>query len=207
MNHIWYIRTIYGKYNNKEPKMMTTDSAGDGRSEVRELNRLYLVFLQARLMGHGDPLGLPKPVSAHLPDMPEDLIGRLAGYPQAMFRFNFETFERPQIRESVDRADAALAEMQLILLANARNLSRQNPYAARVFLRVSAIQVRLLAQLAITELSTLAGQRDLVRCAYVRLTWMWTELFASSAPERSRLLILLGLQPSVEFNSRLMFSR
>jgi hypothetical protein len=139
-------------------------------------------------------------VAAVLAELADERSRGLADYPQAMFRFDFERLLTRPSEEPEAAADPALAGLHILLLVSSRHLCRQNPYAARLYLRLSAAQVTALGDLPMTEMQALAARRHLVRCAYVRLSWMWLELIRTVEPDRARLLILLGLQPSVELN-------
>lgn len=180
--------------------MTSRSPATDVPAEIRELNGLFLSFLRERRAQRADTLGLPGPVAAVLAELSDERLVLLAAYPQAMFRFELDALAAGDPDGPAADIDPDLADLQLMLLVSARNLCRQNPYAARLYLRLSAPQVRLLAALVMTDMPVLAGRHRLVRCAYLRLSWMWPELFRTADTDRERALILLGLQPNVELN-------
>jgi hypothetical protein len=179
---------------------MSHSLPSDGHTEIQELNRVFLNFLRGRLTARADMLGLPGQVAAVLADMADERISGLAAYPQAMFRFNLEALDAATETEPTEPVDPALAGLHILLLVSARHLCLEKPYAARLFLRLTPAEVEALGALPMTELQRVAARRRLVRCAYVRLSWMWTELIRAVEPDRARALILLGLQPSVELN-------
>jgi hypothetical protein len=199
---------IYGKYNGKEPSMRANDPAVDGLTEIRELNRLFLTFLRGRLATRGENLGLPRTVAAAIATGSDDLIWRLAQFPQAMFRLDVAAIRRREVTDAAaGDVDSSLSALQLILLVSVRNLCRSSPYSARLYLRLSRDDATTLSTLPVTELPAISSRDDVVRCAYPRIAWMWPELLRSAHPERTHALLLLALQPRVEINPPLLLSR
>lgn len=188
--------------------MIPAPRALDGLAEVRELNRLFLTFLRGRLASRGESHGLPRNVAATIASASDDLIRRLAAFPQAMFRLDLGPLTRHEVMDpAAGEVDGSLGALQLILLVSVRNLCRSNPYAARLYLRLATDQVAVLAALTITELPVICHRHDIVRCAYSSLAWMWPELLRSVQPEHADALVLLALQPPVEINPPLVLSK
>jgi len=188
---------------------MTQQNPADGLAELCELNRLFLTFLRARLGAGRERFGLPGQAASVLADAPDGILRRLAAYPQALFRLDFDVLARREIQDAgaAATADAQTRSLQLMLLVSIRHLSRQHPYGARLYLRLSAAQVHELSNLAILDLPELARRESLIGCAYNGLQWLWTELVNADKPDRVRVLILLGLQPMIELNAAALLNR
>ncbi len=197
--------------------MKQTDHPADALPELRELNRLFLSMLRARLVRGESCEELPSPATAVLAGATDEVVDRLAAYPQALFQIVLDREPaadrsaanprgtppgRVEDGRPVD-ADATLTVPMLMLLVSARHLSRQHPYAARLYLRLSPGQQHALGALAIADLPALARRDGIVRCAYGETTWMWQRLVAARQPHRTRSLVLLGLQPRIELNAPL----
>lgn len=182
--------------------MNATTPPQDPLTEVRELNRLFLDYLRAQSAADQTGLGLPGEAGTVLRRIPEAALARLADYPQAMFRIDLGRIRDRDVREpqTVCALPSALVALHSMLLVSARHLARENPFAARLFLRLDADGVRELAALAVADLPTLAARAGIIRCAFGRLQWMWRELFREREPAEDRALILLGLQPNIELN-------
>jgi hypothetical protein len=168
---------------NKAPTMTNQNTLAEGLSEVRELNRLFLVFLRKRLAETDANWGLPAPAAKALAQATDDSVRRLAAYPQALFCFDFSQLRARGVHEATGTPiDPSLRALQSMLLVSARHISRQHPYAARLHLRLSAEQARVLTALPITDLPAIARNQQIVLCAYRKLAWMWTKLLQCPEP-------------------------
>ncbi len=181
--------------------MAAAHPADEGLTELRDLNRLFLNFVRTHVSRGSSVLGLPAPTAEKLAGLDNSTVERLAGYPQAMFRFGFDVLGSRHVQDAGEQAvDGALRMVQGMLLYGARKLAREHAYAARLYLRLEPAQVRSLRDLAITDLDMLARREGAVHSAYRTGSWMWSALLCSEPADDRRALILLGLQPSVELN-------
>ena len=182
----------------------------DGLEEVREWNRLFLVYLRDQLVRGQHPPGLPRAAARALGKASAETIERLAEFPQALFRLRLAAPTEDRVMDLAQAArepDAARQAIQLALLVSARSLCRKSPYAARLYLRLSDAETRRLGETPFGDLPALSLMPDLVTCAYRELSWMWAELLAARKPESKRRLLLLGLQPRIELNAPISLTR
>jgi hypothetical protein len=178
--------------------MPANDPAIDGIDELRELNQLFLLFLK-----HLDEVslrtyGLPQTVARALKFAPAEQLDALAAFPRALFKFNLDPAGRRHVLDPALSDALARQALHVALLVSAWNLSRKSGYAARLFLRLSDPEIRLLRTMPLTDLAGAALARDLVSCAFQDAIWMWRELLTETRPDCRRRLLLIGLQPQAQ---------
>ena len=179
--------------------MPQNDPPIDGIDDLRELNQLFLLFLK-----HQDDInlagfGFPAAVARALRAAPIEQLDALADFPRALFRLDLDAvggssgMQTPAVIH-----DPGRHALNVTLLVSAWNLSRKSGYAARLFLRLSDPEIRVLRTTALRDLAALALQADLVSCAFLDSIWMWQELLTETCPDGRRRLLLIGLQPQTQ---------
>jgi hypothetical protein len=94
--------------------------------------------------------------------------------------------------------DASYQALQLTILHSAWNIARRSRYAGRLFLGLSASEIKRLRATPLGELHGAALGNEVVGCAFANAGWLWTGILTETTPERRRQLRLLALQPNVE---------
>jgi hypothetical protein len=74
-------------------------------------------------------------------------------------------------------------------------MSRQSPYAARLFLGLEEQDLRALRATTLSELPRLSASGQLLTCAFPDSVRLWQKLLTETRPESRRQLLLIGLQP------------
>ncbi|WP_428100691.1 hypothetical protein [Candidatus Rariloculus sp.] len=167
---------------------------------VRELNRLFLCFLQARAHERLECLGLAETTVATLRSAPAAALDPLAEFPGALFRLKLDAVGPHIMDPKPLSTDPAQIALQAGILSGAWHLARRSTYSARLFLAMSEAEVHLLRSMPLLELSRLAFTVDLITCAYLDAEWVWIELLTETRREYRRHLLLIGMQPNLADN-------
>ena len=170
----------------------------DRLEEIRELNRLFLAYVQV-CARHGRPcMGLPRRAARRLVEAQPETLERLAQLPAALFRLDLErapgTRDRAAPEQHMDRMRLSLA---LTILNSAWHMARERGFEARMFLHLSKTSVRRLRVTPLSGIPELAYTPNLLRCAFVESRLTWPALFQREEPEAMRMLTLIALQPKV----------
>jgi len=187
----------------KEVSMPPNSAHVDGLAELFELNRLFLISLRSDLRNGDNSYALPAAAIRLVRRATSQTLEGLAGFPQALFDLDLGELQGLGVDDqSAPRLEPVARALNLTILISAWNMSRQSGYAARLFLRLSAGDIRALRTTPLSELPRLSMQDRLVVCAFREPEWLWAELLTEVRPEQRRRLLLLGLQPHSEINRR-----
>ena len=178
--------------------MPPTAPSWDQLQQVHELNRLFLTYLQTRVRGDRDCLGLPDGARAILRKTSSESLAGIAEFPRALFDLKLDDRAVPQVRDPLPgRDDAARYALSLTILLCAWSLSRQSAYQARLLLGLETRTIQRLRAMQLADLQQLAHVPRLVLCAFAGRDWLWSELLADARPEARQQLALIALQPGV----------
>ena len=173
--------------------MTETPGLDDWLGDLRALNRLFLSYL-AMLAREARPcLNLPAQVVRRLRDAAPESLDRIADLPVALFRLDLGTAQLGQALPR-DRHEQARYSLALTILSSARHLARSQPFEARTFLQLSALDLRRLRSVRVAELATLARSPSLLRCAFSEAGLTWPALVRAQHLD-ARTLTLIALQP------------
>jgi hypothetical protein len=165
--------------------------------EIAELNRLFLSHLRDRAGKGLDCLDLAPSAARLLTRVPGMRLESAALFPRALFRLHLRWADEPAPAEQGESSAPAAHALQLTLLMSAWNLSRHSAYKAKLFLGLTAQQLRRLRVTPLSRLPAMASGRGLVGCAFSDDEWLWRELLTETRPEFKRQLLLMVLQPRV----------
>jgi hypothetical protein len=97
--------------------MSTNHATLDGLEELREWNRLFLVYLRNQLAHGQHPIGLPLAAGRALGKASTDTVERMADFPQALFRLRLPGPRQDRVAvSSGGEPDPACRAIQLALL-------------------------------------------------------------------------------------------
>ena len=170
----------------------------DQLQQVHELNRLFLTYLQTRVRGDRDCLGLPAGARSLLRKTTAEALAVIAEFPRALFDLKLDDRAAPQVRDPLpSRGDAARHALSLTILLCAWSLSRQSAYQARLLLGLEPRAIQRLRAMQLIDLQQLAHVPELVLCAFAGRDWLWNELLTDARPEARQQLALIALQPGL----------
>jgi len=170
----------------------------DQLQQIHELNRLFLTYLQTRVRGDRDCLGLPDGARAILRRTSPEALAVIAEFPRALFDLRLDDRAPPPVRDPLpSREDAARHALCLTILLCAWSLSRQSAYQARLLLGLETRTIQRLRAMQLTDLQQLAHVPQLVLCAFAGRDWLWSELLSDARPEARQRLVLVALQPGL----------
>jgi len=171
--------------------------------EIRELNHLFLIMLQqlaqTQVQTRGQCLGLDTAIARRLRSAPPAVLQGMAAYPRALFSLNLDPPEGPVsgFEDTGDALERARLALTLTLALTAWNMSRQRGFQARMFLGLSAAEVRRLRAMPLLEVQRLGARPGLVSCAFPGATSVWATLLRHAARGLPPALRLVGLQPNL----------
>ena len=166
--------------------------------EIRELNYLFLCFLQAAARSGANCLGLDPAVAKPLRRASSARIGRMTGFPRALFSLDLEEGS-PSLGGKLNlprtRLEQTREALTLTVLLCAWNMSRRRVFQARMFLGLSATAIRRLRTLPLSELHQFGRSPRLLSCAFRGVPGLWAGLLRQQDTAVPRALALIGLQP------------
>lgn len=171
--------------------------------EIRELNHLFLIMLQqlaqtqAQTQSRAQCLGLDTSIARRLRSAAPAVLLGMAAYPRALFSLNLNPPESPgsDFEATGDALERARLALTLTLALTAWNMSRQRGFQARMFLGLTAAEVRRLRAMPLLEVQRLGARPGLVSCAFPGATSIWATLLRHAARGLPPALRLVGLQP------------
>lgn len=170
----------------------------DHLEQIRELNRAFLGLLQSQARSQRDCLGLPPAAMSVLCEAGGGLLDEVARFPRALFHIDCAVAARVGAEPSATAGlDPGRYHLTLQILWTVRHTSRQSPHQARVLFDVDGDQITHVASLTLPDLERLAGQPDVLRCAFRARGWLWSRLLTDVRPESRRHLALIALQPGL----------
>ncbi len=175
---------------------MHTDTEQADLEQVQELNRLFLMFLQARARNAQFCFGLPESIVDLLRCANSMTLDRAAQLPRALFRLELNepaTGDRLPLAESRDAL--ALESLQLTILLTVWNVGRRSPYRARALFGLPTRLLNRLRGLSLSELPNIAVTAELVACSFDDADWLWQRLLTTIDPLEHERLKLVALQP------------
>ncbi|HSG63823.1 MAG TPA: hypothetical protein VLD39_02440 [Gammaproteobacteria bacterium] len=182
---------------------MSSDARdADWLEEIRELNRLFLNYLLARCEAGRPCPGLPRRVAHQLAEASPAALERLAALPTGLFRLAIEsgTGARDGLRP-VSRIEQLRVSLALTILSSAWHMARSRSFEARAFLHLSERELRRLRAMPLSLLPLLAGNEDLLQCAFADAGLTWSALVGAERQDPPRMLILIALQPDLALGS------
>jgi hypothetical protein len=185
----------------EEGGTMSTDGALAAELEVvRELNRLFLKYLQQRAREGLPCLGLARELAAELRELAPAVLDRMANLPSALFCLDLA--EATRARERVTPLHRPLEQMQLALvltmLHSAWHMTRRRPFEARLFFKLSPATIRCLRATPLSEIHSLTDTPGIVKCAFPDGRLTWSAIMHRGDSEALRMMTLIALQPEVE---------
>jgi len=187
---------IYPKKGRVE--MVSESRRADRLEEIRELNRLFLTYVQVCARQGRPCMGLPARVARRLVEAQPETLERVAELPAALFRLDLECLHRTRDRAAPERhVDRMRLSLALTILNSAWHMARERGFEARMFLRLSTTSLRRLRVTPLSSIPELAFAPDLLRCAFADCRLTWLALFDGDAPEATRMLTLIALQPKI----------
>ena len=179
-----------------DPSMLHPVPRPDELAEIRELNRLFLVLLQARARRGADCLGLTASVASAIGDASPAVIEGMAAFPRALFVLNLSAARAGTAGEARDdELGWSRRALALTVLLTAWHMSRQRSFQARMFLGLSVREAGYLRSLPLSELPRLAPEPQLLGCAFPQAKLLWTALLRHAKDGLPPALRLVGLQP------------
>ncbi len=187
---------IYPKKGRVE--MRSERRRADRLEEIRELNRLFLAYAQARARQGRPCMGLPRRAARRLAEAEAETLARLAELPAALFRLDLERTPGARDRLAPERhIDRMRLSLALTILNSAWHMARERGFEARMFLHLSTTSLRRLRVTPLSSIPDLASAPDLLRCAFAEGRLTWPALFNGNEPEAVRMLTLIALQPKL----------
>jgi hypothetical protein len=169
---------------------------GDRLAELRELNRLFLMFLQARAREGLSCMNLPRSVARGLRDMAPAGLDRVAALPTALFRLDLgRAGGTRELATPARRMQQMHLSLNLTVLNSAWHMARGPAFEARMFLHLSRPSLDRLRETPLSTLPALACEPDLLSCAFTEARHTWPALVRHEDPSASRMLLLIALQP------------
>jgi hypothetical protein len=167
--------------------------------EIRELNCLFLRFLQAAARSGADCLGLDPSLAEPLRRASSAHIERIAGLPRALFSLDLEHGSSLGGKPNLPRSSLAQTReaLTLTVLLCAWNMSRRRAFQARMFLGLSGTAIRCLRTLPLSELHHFRRSPRLLSCAFPGAPGLWAGLLREQDTGVPRALTLIGLQPKL----------
>jgi hypothetical protein len=170
----------------------------DQLQQVHELNRLFLSYLQSRVLEGRDCLGLPEGARSILAKTTVDVLAAIAEFPRALFDIELDGHRSPPSRDPLrSREDSVRHALYLTISLCAWTLSRQSAYQARLLLGLESRAIQRLRAMQLSELQPLSHLPNLVQCAFTGRGWLWTGLLLDTRPEARRRMALIALQPGI----------
>ncbi len=163
--------------------------------QVRELNRAFLAFIQARTIAGRDCLGLVGEARESLRGADAVLLDHVARFPRALFKLRCGQVEPAM---PAGERDARHHDLALSVLLAVRQTSRQSPSQARLLFGLDAAQLQFVRALGLPEVEQLSSRPDVLRCAFAAQDWVWRHLLTDTRPELRRQLALIALQPRLD---------
>lgn len=178
---------------------MASDSGGTDRlEEIRELNRLFLTYAQARARQGQPCMDLPRSAARRLVEAPAETLESLAALPAALFRLDLDRAQGTRDGAARERhMDRMRLSLALTILNSAWHMARERGFEARMFLHLSTASLRRLRLTPLSGIPELANMPDLLRCAFAECRFTWPALFHREEPEARRMLTLIALQPKL----------
>lgn len=178
--------------------MPTETRYADWLEEIHELNRLFLSYVRARADAGQPCLGLPPRVARRLREACPKTLDRVADLPTALFQLRVESTDGSRgLAEPKRPLEQMHLSLALTILNSAWHLARSRPFEARMFLHLSARQLRDLRATPLARLPALAGAPGVLSCAFAHGGLTWPALMRHGEPDKSRMLILIALQPEL----------
>lgn len=178
--------------------MASESRRADRLEEIRELNRLFLAYVQACARQGRPCMGLPRRIARRLVEAQPETLERLAELPAALFRLDLERLPRTRDRAAPERhVDRMRLSLALTILSSAWHMARERSFEARMFLHLSKTGLRRLRATPLSSIPELAFAPDLLQCAFAECRLTWPALFQGDEPEVVRMLTLIALQPKV----------
>lgn len=176
----------------------------DQLEQLRELNRLFLEFLQTAARERVDCLGLPETARPALLAASGTQLELAAAFPRALFRLSIDEAlpAAPPWNPAVDAVraplEAARHALRLTILLCAWTLCRQSIYHARLLLGLESRAMQRLRALQLKDLQDLVHAPGAVLCAFADRPRLWSELLTETRPEARQQLALIALQPGLD---------
>lgn len=178
--------------------MASEGRRADRLEEIRELNRLFLAYAQARARQGRPCMGLPRRAAGRLVDAQPETLERLAELPAALFRLDLgRTQGMRDLAAPEQHMDRMRLSLALTILNSAWHMARERGFEARIFLHLSKTTLRRLRATPLSSIPELAYAPGLLSCAYAECQLTWPALFQRDEPEAARMLTLIALQPNV----------
>lgn len=173
-------------------------------AQVHEANRLFLTSLKGRDDETLERLGFPLAAVESLRRAEPEELDALAEFPRALFRLRIEPrATRAPARAAVPvraaRDMSAAQILELTILYGVWSICRDSTYKARLFFGFSPREVHELRTTLLSELPSIALEALSIECAFAESAWLWHELLNETRPEVRRQLVLVALQPSIDF--------
>jgi hypothetical protein len=174
----------------------------DWLDELQELNRLFLMYVLARIQAGRSCLGLPSRIARGLAEASPAVLDRIAGLPTGLFRLAVEPSVGLQHGQGpMSRVQQMHVSLALTILSSAWHMARSRPFEARAFLHLSERDLKRLRAMPLSLLPALAGNDDVLQCAFADAGLTWSALVSDERPDPSRMLILIALQPEPAFEA------
>jgi len=188
------------KRQNEPESMFHQPPDADDLGEFRELNRLFLIYLQTAARRGGDCMGLDPAVMRGLRRAQPPVIEAMSAFPRAFFALNMG--EDPPAEPTVTVLPATQLEQMreaftLTALLSVWHMSRRRGYQARMFLGLSVASIGRLRAVPLGRLHLLTQRTDILRCAFPDALRLWEVLLGQSGLRLPRALTLVGLQPDL----------
>lgn len=178
--------------------MLTDTSYVDWLEEIRELNRLFLSYVRACADAGQPCLGLPRRVARRLCEARPEALERVADLPTALFQLRVGSIDGARnLIEPKRLLEQMHLSLVLTILGSAWHLARSRPFEARMFLHLSARELRRLRATPLAQLPALASAGRVLSCAFAGGGLTWSALIRDDEPDNSRMLVLIALQPEL----------
>ena len=188
------------KRQNEPESMFHQPPDADDLGELRELNRLFLIYLQTAARRGGDCMGLDRAVMRGLRRAQPPVIEAMSAFPRAFFAL--DVGEEPLTASTVTVLPTTQLEQMreafaLTALLSVWHMSRRRGYQARMFLGLSAASMGRLRAVPLGRLHLLTQRTGVLRCAFPDALRLWEVLLEQSGLRLPRALTLVGLQPDL----------
>lgn len=179
-------------------EMASESRKADRLEEIRELNRLFLIYARGCARRGRPCLGLPRRAARQLVEARPETLDSLAELPAALFRLDLDSAPGARDRAPPERhMEQMRLSLALTVLNSAWHMVRDRVFEARMFLHLSRTSVHRLRVTPLSGIPDLAYTPNLLHCAFAECRHTWSALLNSAEPEAARMLTLIALQPKI----------
>jgi hypothetical protein len=176
-----------------------TISTLDQLDQIYELNRFFLIYLQARARDKLDLCGLPPAAMGLLLGVSPEALHQVADFPHALFNLKLDAHGEALDRdERASRYDGARTALYLSALLCARTVSRRSVYQAQLLLGLDQRSIQQLKSSSLGDLQRLALRDGVLQCAFPQRERLWLNLLTETRGDARQRLAMVALQPGGE---------